>query len=135
MGSLDDLFPGTVEIWSSESPLGGFGYEIGKNKHVYVDIDDGRDGFSVEVQELVTGLTAKPSARIRNLRTRQRERAVWATVAPIDDYNTIADAVSALAAKLRENYFTRYADTLEGPLEEAITAALAYLRVQPHGEA
>ncbi len=133
MVNLDDLFPRTVEIWSSRSPMGGFGYKVGSNKYIFVDVDDGEDGFSVEVQELVTGLTAKPSARIRNPRTRQRERAVLAMVAPIDDYNTIADAVNEVAAKLRENYLTRYREPLDGPLEETITKTLAYLSVQPPG--
>lgn len=141
MRSLDDLFPGTIEEYnanhfnSSERHLDGYGYKIGNNKYVYIDVDDREDGFNVEVNEFVTGLAAKPSARIKNPRKRQLKRTVSATVASIDEYSTIADAVNAVAAKLRENYSARYTGTLEGPLEAAITTTLKYLGVQPPGEA
>lgn len=128
---LEILAQGGVE--SSQEP---YGYEIGSNKYVLVtEVDVREDSFYVEVHEIVIGLTAKPSARIKNLRKRQLTRTVRATVAPIDDYNTIGDAVNAVAAKLRENYSARYAGTLEGPLEEALATTLKYLSVQPPGEA
>ncbi len=139
MVNWDDLFPGTREEYNAQGPnspesVDGYGYKIGNNKYAFVDVDDSKDGFYVEVNELVTGLTAKPSARIKNPRKRQLERAVWATVAPIGDYNTIADAVNAVAAKLRENYSKRYQEQLVGPLEKTIAETLAYLGVQPPGE-
>jgi hypothetical protein len=73
----------------------------------------------------VVELTARPSsARIKNPRKRQLMRTVWATVAPIDDYRTIGDAVNAVAAKLRQNYLERYKAALDLPLEEIIAAKL-----------
>ena len=137
-----DWFPGTWEEYnarglnSPESPTDGYVYKTGENKYVHIDADYREDGFYVEVHELVLGLTAKPSARIKNPKIRQRERAVWATVAHTEFYDTIADAVNAVAAKLRENYSKRYHEILDGPLEKAITETLAlYLGVQPPGEA
>ena len=137
-----DRFPGTREEYnvrglnSPESPTDGYVYKTGKNKYVHIDANYHEDGLYVEVHELMTGLTAKPSARIKNLKVRQRERAVWATVAHTESYDTIADAVNAVAAKLRENYSKKYQEILDGPLEKAITETLAlYIGVQPPGEA
>ena len=140
MMNWHELFPGTREAYNAQSPnspesVDGYVYKTGNNKYVFIDADDREDGFYVEVHELVLGLTAKPSARIKNPRKRQLQRAICATVAPIYDYNTIADAVNAVAAKLRENYSKRYQEPLVGSLEEAITETLAYLGVQPPGEA
>lgn len=104
------------------------GHKLG-NKYFIIDVYDGEDEFLVDVYEVTTGLTAKPSVRIKSPRKRQMIRNVFASVPPIDDYNTIADAVRDVVAKLCENYSARYGAALDLPLEEIISSKASAYRL------
>lgn len=149
MANLDDLFPGSNKyppLRPQNISDGGHYYDssnvpsissVGKCIDVYVDDSDYE--LWVSISETVH-LPARPSARTKNHgkrqlpRNKQLTRTVWATVAPIDDYDTIADAVHDASAKLRERYLERYKTTLEAPLDYLILLALQASGVQPPGE-
>ena len=141
MVNLDDLFPGT-----SAYKIGGLpgsadgGYyrdndltSLGSGRRIFVVVDDREDEFYVQVY-VMTSSIAKPSARVQSPKKRQLSRTVWASVAPLDDYVNIADAVRDVAAKLHENYMQRYKANLDAPLENIIMVALQNIGVQPPGE-
>ena len=152
MGNLDDLFPGirpySTERLPSDSSGGHYNacdingawgiaevhYQQG-NRHVFVDVADYEDEFFVRLYEVVTGLTAMPSPKIKNPKKWQMSREVCASVSSIDDYHRISDAVRDVAAKLRENYWARYKAALDLPLEEIITTKLQEVGIPPPYEA
>lgn len=143
MGNLDDLFPELYEcqlLVPQNVSDGGHYYatnltSLAPNKYVEVYIGDYDCQFYVQLNETVQLSPRPQSARIKKPRKWQLTRIVLATVAPIDDYNTIADAVNAVAAKLRENYWARYKATLDLPLEEIISTKLQNAGMQPPSEA
>lgn len=141
MQNSDNLFPNTVAIYqmgglpgtSYGGNYGGNGTtDLQKSRRISVVVEDCESEFYAQVCETAQ-LAAKPYAGVKSQRQRrmQMTRTAWASVAPLADYNTIADAVRDLAAKLHENYQARYKTQLDAPLEEIITAALQNDEAQP----
>lgn len=95
-------------------------------------VEDCECEFYAQVYETAQ-FAARPSAGVKSQRQRrmQMTRTAWASVEPLDCYNTVADAVRDLAAKLHENYQARYKTQLDAPLEEIITAVLQNDAAQP----
>lgn len=149
MADLDDLFPGTIEIPKPNASasdgghfyrhglgsLGSLEHYNGSTRRLFLNIYDSDEEFSVDVYEVVTGLSAKPGVRIKSPRKRLLTRDVGASVPPIGDYDSIADAIRGVATKLRANYFARYKEPANIALEEVIAACLLQGGVQPPYEA
>lgn len=141
MANLGDLFPGTVAIYQrggvpGASDGGNYGSnstaDLQKSRRISVVVEDREREFYAQLYETAQ-LAAKPSAGVKSQRQRrmQMTRTAWASVAPLDYYNTITDAVRDLAAKLHGNYQARYKTKLDAQLEELITAALQNDEAQP----
>ena len=142
MADLNDLFPDTsaYKIGGPPDSADGGRYNnealsgLWNGRGIFIIFDYRETEFYAQVY-VVQSVIAKPSARVPSPKKRQLTRTAWASVAPLDDYVNIADAVHDVAVKLHENYTQRYKANLDAPLEDIITATLQSIGVLPPGEA
>ena len=141
MANFDDLFRDTAPYKIEGQPHSADGghyvhndlTSLGDGRRIFVLFEDGEDDFYARVY-VMTPSIARPSARVPSPKKRLLMRTVGASIAPLDDYIHIYDAVRDIAAKLHENYMRVYQTNLDVQLEGIITAALQSIGAQPPGE-